>query len=91
MKYLQNSDLLLALDKTGDKVLQEATMGMTWEMNSSLRSKTTKEASGKGNNLLGKILVKLREEFRAGVNTQAQELLLSSQSPVKNSEAQTIE
>lgn len=64
LKYQQNPNLQLALDKTGDRVLQEATMGGTWGTNSSLRSKTTKESTGTGNNLFGKLLVKLRAELR---------------------------
>lgn len=68
LKYLQNPMLYQALIETGERVLQEATIGDTWGINSNLRSKTTKDSSGTGQNLFGILLVKLRTEFRNSLN-----------------------
>lgn len=49
---------------TGNLKLFEATTNSVWGTASSLKSKETKEGTGTGENVFGKILEKLRQEFK---------------------------
>lgn len=63
LKYNQNPELLDLLVDTGNTILQEATTGPDWGISASIRSKAAKENTGRGENLFGKILMKLRAEY----------------------------
>lgn len=63
LKYTQNPELLDLLIDTGNNILQEATTGPDWGISASIRSKAARENTGQGENIFGKILMRLRAEF----------------------------
>lgn len=63
-KFVQNERIYLKLLDTGNLKLYEATSNSIWGTASTLKSKETKEGWCTGENVCGKILEKLTQEFR---------------------------
>lgn len=63
LKYVQNPHLVESLLSTGERILQEATTSSIWGIGAGIRSKSARENTATGDNLLGQILMKLRAEF----------------------------
>lgn len=63
-KFVQNEGILERLRETGDQKLFEATKSIVWGIGASLKSQETKEETGQGDNVLGKLLEKLRTELK---------------------------
>lgn len=62
-KFAQNETIYQKLLDTGNLKLFEATSNSVWGMASTLKSKETKECSGTGENVFGKLPEKLRQKF----------------------------
>lgn len=65
LKFEQNPHLLDRLLATGERILQEATTSTTWGIGAGIRSKAARENTATGDNILGKLLMRLRSEFSA--------------------------
>lgn len=88
-KYEQNEILIDRLLDTGDRQLFEATTGSTWGINASIRSKAAHDHTGTGKNRFGKILQKLRTDFRRGHTgyiSGEEEFVITSDSESQTSE-----
>lgn len=63
-KFKQNPELAQKLIATGDSTLVEATSDRFWGAHATLNSKSLKEKNWEGNNVLGQLLMTLREDLR---------------------------
>lgn len=67
LKFEQNPHLVELLLATGTQKLQEATTSVVWGIGAGIRSKTARENTADGKNLLGKILMQMRTDLTANL------------------------